>query len=89
MTPKNPESHARQIVWAIDAGRTKRRPKMKTHEFSIIAPGLDPQAEDFESRLYDAGCDDATIAFQKGHIIVDLRERQMRWKTQSRPLLKP
>ncbi len=44
---------------------------MKTHEFSIIASGLDPEAEDFESRFYDVGCDDATIAFQKGHIIAD------------------
>jgi hypothetical protein len=44
---------------------------MKKYEFSIIASGLDPQAEDFESRFYDAGCDDATISFQKGHIIAD------------------
>ncbi|WP_274424878.1 helix-turn-helix transcriptional regulator [Chelativorans sp. YIM 93263] len=44
---------------------------MKTFEFTIIASGLDPNADDFESRFYDAGCDDATIAFQKGHIIVD------------------
>jgi predicted DNA-binding transcriptional regulator AlpA len=44
---------------------------MKLHEFSIIASGLDPNAEDFDTRFYDAGCDDATIAFQKGHIIVD------------------
>lgn len=44
---------------------------MKTYEFSVIASGLDPQAEDFEARFYNAGCDDATISFQKGHIIVD------------------
>ena len=44
---------------------------MSTYEFSMIASGPDPQAEDFESRFYDAGCDDATISFQKGHIIVD------------------
>lgn len=44
---------------------------MSTYEFSIIASGLDPQADDFETRFYDAGCDDATISFQKGHIIVD------------------
>jgi len=44
---------------------------MKTFEFSIIASGLDPEAEDFESRFYDSGCDDATVSFQKGHIIVD------------------
>lgn len=44
---------------------------MKTHEFSIIASGLDHRADDFEQRFYDAGCDDATISFQKGRIIVD------------------
>jgi predicted DNA-binding transcriptional regulator AlpA len=44
---------------------------MKMHEFSIVASGLDPEAEDFETRFYDAGCDDATVAFQNGHIIVD------------------
>jgi transcriptional regulator with XRE-family HTH domain len=44
---------------------------MKTFDFSIIASGLDPEAEDFADRFFDAGCDDATISFQKGHIIVD------------------
>jgi predicted DNA-binding transcriptional regulator AlpA len=44
---------------------------MKTYEFSIIASGLDPSAEDFEARFYDSGCDDALVSFQKGHIIVD------------------
>lgn len=44
---------------------------MRAYEFSIIASGLDPTADDFESHFYDAGCDDATISFQKGHIIVD------------------
>lgn len=53
------------------ARTTRRKPTMKTYEFSIVASGLDPNAEDFEARFYDAGCDDATISFQKGHIIVD------------------
>nr|WP_051686604.1 hypothetical protein [Ochrobactrum sp. UNC390CL2Tsu3S39] len=44
---------------------------MKTFEFSIVATGLDPQADDFENRFYDAGCDDALVSFQKGHIIID------------------
>jgi len=44
---------------------------MKTHEFSIIASGLDPEAEDFEDRFFEAGCDDATLSFQKGVIIVE------------------
>jgi hypothetical protein len=44
---------------------------MKVHEFSIIASGLDPEAENFLERFYDAGCGDATVAFQNGHIIID------------------
>ncbi len=44
---------------------------MPTFEFSIIASGLDPASDDFEARFYEAGCDDATISFQKGHIIAD------------------
>lgn len=44
---------------------------MKTHEFSIIASGPDHTADDFEGRFYDNGCDDATVSFQKGNIILD------------------
>lgn len=44
---------------------------MKTFEFSVIASGLDPEADDFADRFFNAGCDDATVSFQKGHIIVD------------------
>lgn len=44
---------------------------MTTHEFSIIASGLNPEAVDFEELFFNAGCDDATVAFQKGHIILD------------------
>ena len=44
---------------------------MKTFEFSIVASGLDPEAEDFADRFFMAGCDDATVSFQKGHIILD------------------
>ena len=44
---------------------------MKTHEFNIVASGLDPEADDFEDRFYEAGCDDATISFQKGAIILE------------------
>lgn len=44
---------------------------MKTFEFSVIASGLDPRADDFEARFYDHGCGDALVSFQKGHIIID------------------
>jgi predicted DNA-binding transcriptional regulator AlpA len=44
---------------------------MKTFEFSIVASGLDPQAEDFADRFFEAGCDDATVSFQKSRIVLD------------------
>jgi predicted DNA-binding transcriptional regulator AlpA len=44
---------------------------MTVHEFCVVASGLDPTADDFESRFYEAGCDDATISFQRGHVIAD------------------
>jgi hypothetical protein len=44
---------------------------IEAFEFSIIASGLDPEAEDFADRFFGAGCDDATLSFQKGHIILD------------------
>jgi hypothetical protein len=44
---------------------------MRTHEFTIIASDLDHRAEDFENRLFEAGCGDATIAFVKGAIRLD------------------
>lgn len=44
---------------------------MKTFEFSVIASGLDPHADDFEARFLANGCDDSLVSFQRGHIIVD------------------
>ena len=48
---------------------------MKTHEFTIVASGLDPGAKNFEDRFFDAGCGDATISFQKGAIVLDFARR--------------
>jgi hypothetical protein len=44
---------------------------MKTFEFTIIATGLSPAEEGFADRFFEAGCDDATISFQKGVIILE------------------
>jgi len=44
---------------------------MKRFEFTIVASGLDPEADDFETRFYEAGCDDAGVGFQNGHILLD------------------
>lgn len=40
-------------------------------EFTIVASGVDPRGEDFEARFLDAGCDDATVSFRNGHILLD------------------
>lgn len=44
---------------------------MNSYQFTIVASGLDPNADDFADRFYEAGCDDATIAFQKGVILLE------------------
>ncbi|MBD9569019.1 hypothetical protein [Ensifer sp. ENS08] len=44
---------------------------MKNFQFTIIASGLDPEAEDFEDRFFNAGCDDATITFARGAILLE------------------
>ena len=50
---------------------------MQHFEFTIVASGLDPDTDDFEDRFFEAGCDDATIAFVKGRIVVEF-EREAR-----------
>jgi len=48
---------------------------MKTYEFAIIASGLDSTAPDFEDRFFEAGCDDATLAFVNGRIVVEFQRK--------------
>jgi hypothetical protein len=50
---------------------------MKNFQFTIIASGLHPEAEDFEDRFFEAGCDDATITFARGAILLEF-DRQAR-----------
>lgn len=44
---------------------------MTTHEFTVIASGLNPEAPDYEDRFFEAGCDDATLSYQRGLIIAE------------------
>jgi len=43
---------------------------MKTFEFAIIASGFDAEG-DYETPLFEAGCDDATVNVQKGLLIIE------------------
>jgi hypothetical protein len=47
----------------------------KLYEFSILAIGVDHEAHNFEDRFVKAGCDDATISFQRGMILLDFARR--------------
>jgi hypothetical protein len=44
---------------------------MRAHEFTIIASGLHPESADIANLFYDAGCDDASLSYQKGLLIVE------------------
>jgi hypothetical protein len=59
-----------EVTLSEDGSLGTSRIVMETFEFSIIASGLDPEAEDFADRFFNAGCDDATLSFQKGQIIL-------------------
>jgi hypothetical protein len=43
----------------------------RTHNFTIVASGVDPESPNFADRFFDAGCDDATISIQKGLIVLE------------------
>jgi hypothetical protein len=70
-TPKNAGVRVRSPEQSSGAPMQAKNTTTRTFEFSIVASGLDPSADDFETRFYEAGCDDATVSFQKGHIILD------------------
>lgn len=43
---------------------------MRTYDFTFIASGIDPDSQDIADRFFEAGCDDATIAFMRGRFAV-------------------
>ena len=44
---------------------------MKTYEFTIVATSSGNDIIDFSERLFEAGCDDATVSLQKGAAIIE------------------
>lgn len=47
------------------------RESAKTHSFTIYLDGVRTLTDRLANRLYDAGCADATIAFQDGELAID------------------
>jgi hypothetical protein len=50
---------------------------VRTFNFTLIASGLDPTDPSFEERLFESGCGDATVSFQRGVLIFEF-EREAR-----------
>jgi hypothetical protein len=50
--------------------------EMSIYNFTIIASGVDHNADDFEDKFFQAGCDDATISVQKGAIILEFSREE-------------
>ena len=44
---------------------------MKTFEFAIIASGQSIEDDEFLNAVFEAGCEDATLSFQKGVIVAE------------------
>jgi len=44
---------------------------VRIFNFTLIASGLDPTDPSFEERLFEAGCGDATVSFQRGVLIFE------------------
>jgi hypothetical protein len=53
---------------------------MALFEFTVIASGVHPDEADFENRFFEAGCDDATIAFQNGEIVLDFAREALSYE---------
>jgi predicted transcriptional regulator len=45
--------------------------EMKTHRLTIVASGLPVENHAYTERLFEAGCDDATVSLQKGRFVVE------------------
>lgn len=43
---------------------------MRSYEFTFIASGVDPESPDLEEKFFEAGCDDATLAFMKSLLAI-------------------
>jgi hypothetical protein len=56
---------------SIDASTATEEVRMKSFDFTIIATGVHPSSPGFADRFFEAGCDDATLSFQKGVIILE------------------
>ena len=44
---------------------------MGTFDFLLVASGFNTESDGFEDKLFEAGCDDATIAMQKGAVVLE------------------
>lgn len=52
-------------------GRTTAKSPTKYYSFTVYLDGIRTLTDRLANRLYEAGCRDATIAFQNGELAID------------------
>jgi hypothetical protein len=75
--PRETPRHTQKIFVGRSIGAIIAEAEVKRYNFTIIASGIDATTPRFEDRFFEAGCDDATISFQKGRLILEF-EREAR-----------
>jgi hypothetical protein len=57
----------------------RRKIKMKTNYFVIVADGPDPTADDTYNAFFEAGCDDASISWREGAFTLSFHRQAARF----------
>lgn len=53
----------------------KAKPTNPEHDFALIATGVDDLSEDLLARIYECGCDDATVSMRHGLVYLEFSRR--------------
>ncbi len=49
----------------------KKKPGLQEHDFALVVDGVSELTTDVEDALFEAGCDDATLSMQYGHLYAE------------------
>jgi hypothetical protein len=53
----------------------KSKPTNPEHEFALIATGVDDLSDELLGRIYESGCDDATVSMRHGLVYMEFSRR--------------
>jgi len=77
---KYAENHAKQIIKKVDncpiTDFGRERKHMPQFDFSLVVSSIDWDDDGFEYALFEAGCDDALVSFDKGFVVLDFTRQE-------------